>query len=114
MDTKKRELLRLIADLRERYKAAVPPPCPVCGHARDSISAIGMGITYRCGSDAADPMGKSEDKRPAAWQHFRDSEFETSRVGDSDVLKLCDAMQSQFDQRGCDLLAAAQKENNDG
>lgn len=91
------ELLKLCDQLSDSYKEFVPPRCHICGHARDRITAVGMGrVTYRCASDAADPTGKSELARPAAWKHFSDSEFETALRGDPDVISVCVALRERL------------------
>ena len=87
----------LIAEMRRDYTEPAVPPCPVCRHSRNKISEMGMGrITYRCGSDDANPMGK-EDKeiRGKAWQHFEASRFETRTV-DHRVLQLCDELEARL------------------
>lgn len=91
------DLLWLVSELRERYKERKPPNCPVCGHARDRITSIGMGcITYCCGSDAANPMGKPDAEREEAWKHFGGSGYAMSMIGDADVLRLCDYVEQHL------------------
>lgn len=91
---------QLVARLRERYTADVPPPCPVCGDAL-SVASMGGGnaTVWTCSELMDDPdeeghliakpgRGVNAPSMADETAHWVRSRWTQGRSGDSSVLEL--------------------------
>ncbi len=86
--------------LRARYTADVPPPCRVCGRGLRVQSAGGGNATvWGCDGLEPDPEHEGRLRRAPGYDpssdHYERSRWTQFRGGDSDVLAMLDALESQ-------------------
>lgn len=97
-----------LAELREKYSRPEPPKCRLCGH-KMTIGMMGQGrIEWYCNGPEAEWMGMEDgpEKRKRE-DHYSASRHIQTRCGDSDVIRLIDAYESERDSTPVDWTWAS-------